>query len=228
MHLLPSSTLSLTLSSPPPCIRSPVGFSCLVPLSQTARFPSLNEQRITTSYSCLAAPQINATLFLLFGFVCLLARAPSGAVCQGEIELLRLFSLSDEFKYIIVRDEEKLEMAKLIERVPIPIKESLEEPSGKINVLLQAYISNLKLEGLALSSDMVYVTQSAGRILRCLFEICLKRGWSNLTQKVSWGSFGCSLSAAEALAGLIPGMPGWLEREWQGVLTRRRVLTTHT
>jgi len=102
---------------------------------------------------------------------------------MGEIELLRLFSLSDEFKYIIVRDEEKLEMAKLIERVPIPVKESLEEPSAKINVLLQAYISNLKLEGLALSSDMVYVTQSAGRILRCLFEICLRRGWSNLTQK---------------------------------------------
>jgi len=102
---------------------------------------------------------------------------------MGEIELLRMFSLSDEFKYIIVRDEEKLEMAKLIERVPIPVKESLEEPSGKINVLLQAYISNLKLEGLALSSDMVYVTQSAGRILRCLFEICLKRGWASLTQK---------------------------------------------
>jgi pre-mRNA-splicing helicase BRR2 len=102
---------------------------------------------------------------------------------QGEIELLRLFSLSDEFKYIIVRDEEKLEMAKLIERVPIPVKESLDEPSGKINVLLQAYISNLKLDGLALSSDMIYVTQSAGRILRCLFEICLKRGWSSLTQK---------------------------------------------
>eukprot|EP00882_Tetradesmus_deserticola_P025694 GHRQ01028247.1.p2 GENE.GHRQ01028247.1~~GHRQ01028247.1.p2 ORF type:complete len:124 (-),score=35.73 GHRQ01028247.1:976-1347(-) len=48
---------------------------------------------------------------------------------------------------------------------------------------LQAYISNLKLEGLALSSDMVYVTQSAGRLMRCLFEICLKRGWAGLTDK---------------------------------------------
>lgn len=50
-------------------------------------------------------------------------------------------------------------------------------------LLLQAYISNLKLEGLALSSDMVYVTQSAGRLMRCLFEICLKRGWAGLTDK---------------------------------------------
>lgn len=30
---------------------------------------------------------------------------------------------------------------------------------------------------------MVYVTQSAGRLMRCLFEICLKRGWASLTDK---------------------------------------------
>ncbi len=49
--------------------------------------------------------------------------------------------------------------------------------------LYQAYISQLKLEGLAMSSDMVYVTQSAGRLMRCLFEICLKRGWAGLTER---------------------------------------------
>ncbi|WIA19957.1 hypothetical protein OEZ85_005838 [Tetradesmus obliquus] len=102
---------------------------------------------------------------------------------MGDIGLLRLFSLADEFKFMIVREEEKLELAKLIDRVPVPVKESLDEPSAKINVLMQAYISNLKLEGLALSSDMVYVTQSAGRLMRCLFEICLKRGWAGLTDK---------------------------------------------
>ena len=37
----------------------------------------------------------------------------------------------------IVRDEEKLELAKLLDRVPIPVKESLDEPAAKINVLLQ-------------------------------------------------------------------------------------------
>lgn len=36
-----------------------------------------------------------------------------------------------------MREEEKVELAKLVERVPIPVKESLEEPSAKINVLLQ-------------------------------------------------------------------------------------------
>ncbi|KAK1555940.1 hypothetical protein Q3G72_033688 [Acer saccharum] len=102
---------------------------------------------------------------------------------MGDIELCRLFSLSEEFKYVTVRQDEKMELAKLLDRVPIPIKESLEEPSAKINVLLQAYISQLKLEGLSLTSDMVYITQSAGRLLRALFEIVLKRGWAQLAEK---------------------------------------------
>ncbi|KAL8914049.1 MAG: hypothetical protein Q9171_001300 [Xanthocarpia ochracea] len=98
------------------------------------------------------------------------------------IELFRVFALSDEFKYIPVRQDEKLELAKLLGRVPIPVKESIEEPHAKINVLLQAYISRLKLEGLALMADLVYVTQSAGRILRAIFEICLKKGWSSVAK----------------------------------------------
>uniref|UniRef100_A0A6Q2XD83 U5 small nuclear ribonucleoprotein 200 kDa helicase n=1 Tax=Esox lucius TaxID=8010 RepID=A0A6Q2XD83_ESOLU len=101
----------------------------------------------------------------------------------SEIELFRVFSLSSEFRNITVREEEKLELQKLLERVPIPVKESIEEPSAKINVLLQAYISQLKLEGFALMADMVYVTQSAGRLMRAIFEIVLSRGWAQLTDK---------------------------------------------
>uniref|UniRef100_A0A8C1M7N9 Activating signal cointegrator 1 complex subunit 3 n=1 Tax=Cyprinus carpio TaxID=7962 RepID=A0A8C1M7N9_CYPCA len=85
----------------------------------------------------------------------------------SEIELFRVFSLSSEFRNITVREE------------------SIEEPSAKvnINVLLQAYISQLKLEGFALMADMVYVTQSAGRLMRAIFEIVLSRGWAQLTDK---------------------------------------------
>ena len=42
----------------------------------------------------------------------------------SEIELLRIFSLSSEFRNITVREEEKLELQKIMERVPIPLKES--------------------------------------------------------------------------------------------------------
>lgn len=53
----------------------------------------------------------------------------------------------------------------------------------QVNVLLQAYISQLKLEGFALMVDMVFITQSAGRLVRALFEIVLYRGWAQLADK---------------------------------------------
>ncbi|KAJ7632741.1 putative RNA helicase [Roridomyces roridus] len=117
---------------------------------------------------------------------------------MSSLELFRVFALSNEFKNLPVRQEEKLELAKLLERVPIPVKESVEEPAAKINVLLQAYISQLKLDGFVLVADMVFVQQSAGRILRAMFEICLKRGWAvpakaaldlcKMVEKRMWGS----------------------------------------
>jgi pre-mRNA-splicing helicase BRR2 len=98
------------------------------------------------------------------------------------IEMFRVFALSEEFKYIPVRQDEKMELAKLLQRVPVPVKETADEPQAKINVLLQAYISRLGLEGLAIMSDMVYVQQSANRILRAIFEICLKKGWAKVAR----------------------------------------------
>ena len=101
----------------------------------------------------------------------------------SEIELFRVFSLSSEFRHITIREEEKLELNKLLERVPIPIKESVEEPTAKINILLQAHISQLKLELFALMSDMVFVTQSAARLMRAIYEIVLLHGWAQLADK---------------------------------------------
>jgi pre-mRNA-splicing helicase BRR2 len=66
---------------------------------------------------------------------------------MSTLELFRVFALSGEFKLVPVRQEEKLELGKLLERVPIPVKETVEEPAAKINVLLQAYVSQLKLDG---------------------------------------------------------------------------------
>jgi len=101
----------------------------------------------------------------------------------SDIELFRLFSFSGEFKNVHVRAEEKLELAKLATRVPVPIKEAMDEPSAKVNALLQAYISNLNLEGFALVADMTFVRQSAARLCRALFEIALRRKWASAAEK---------------------------------------------
>ncbi len=63
----------------------------------------------------------------------------------GLIELLRVFAMSIEFKYLVVREEEKNELKKLVETVPVPIKGAIEEVTTKISALLQAHISRLQL-----------------------------------------------------------------------------------
>ncbi|KAI3970006.1 hypothetical protein MKW92_022713, partial [Papaver armeniacum] len=50
---------------------------------------------------------------------------------MGDIELSQLFSLSEEFKYVTVRQDEKMELAKLLNLVPIPVMESLKNPALK-------------------------------------------------------------------------------------------------
>lgn len=99
---------------------------------------------------------------------------------MSEIDVLKIFASSGEFTYVPVRQEEKQEVAKLADRCPIPIPDGASDPKTKISVLLQAYISRLQLEGFALMADMIYVTQSAGRLLRAIHEITLKKRWSQL------------------------------------------------
>lgn len=99
-----------------------------------------------------------------------------------EIQLFRLFALSEEYKYISVRKEEKSELQQLVEKAPIPINESVEDPLAKINVLLQAYITGLKLDGYALMADMIYVSQSAGRLFRALYDLALYKKWAKVAK----------------------------------------------
>ncbi|OMJ14023.1 U5 small nuclear ribonucleoprotein [Smittium culicis] len=101
----------------------------------------------------------------------------------GDIDLIRVFGLSSEFQLVPVRADEKQELKRLLERVPIPVKESIDDPVAKISVLLQSYVARLHLEGFALVSDMVYVTQSAARLMRAIFEICLRRGWASAARR---------------------------------------------
>ena len=101
-----------------------------------------------------------------------------------EIDMFRLFAMADEFKYMSVREEEKLELTKLLEMVPVPVKEDVDNPLSKVNVLLQAYISQSKMEGFSIMSDMVYIKQSATRVIRAMFEIVLKKGWASLADKL--------------------------------------------
>lgn len=97
---------------------------------------------------------------------------------SGLVDLIRIFSLSDEFKYITTRIEEKKDILEIINKVPIPISGEVDSGATKINILLQSYISKANFDGSVLNADMHYVTQNAGRLLRAMLEICLANHWA--------------------------------------------------
>lgn len=71
-----------------------------------------------------------------------------------------------------VRNEELSELDALYRSVCfVEVRECRSEPAGKSNVLLQSFISRHRLQTSSLISDTHYITQSAGRICRALFEV---------------------------------------------------------
>jgi len=55
---------------------------------------------------------------------------------MSNIDLFRLFALSKEFENIPIRENEKIELERFVDRVPIPIKGGIDETATKINILL--------------------------------------------------------------------------------------------
>ena len=100
-----------------------------------------------------------------------------------DVELFRVFAASSEFANIGVRAEEQAQLKELLDSAPIAVRESRYTPLAKINVLLQCFISQKELEGLPLMSEMVYVKDSAQRILRALYEICLVREYGRTARQ---------------------------------------------
>jgi activating signal cointegrator complex subunit 3 len=118
---------------------------------------------------------------------------------------------SSEFENIVVREEEQDELEILARKAcPLEIKGGPTDKHGKISILIQVtvvelllffsvsfipedclsfrnliyfqvYISRASVDSSSLHSDAQYISQSLARIMRALFESCLRRGWSEMT-----------------------------------------------
>ncbi|CAI2184212.1 7508_t:CDS:2, partial [Funneliformis geosporum] len=60
-------------------------------------------------------------------------------------------------------------------------REEEQTTAGKVNILLQACLSNANVENFALISDSAFVVQNTSRIVRALFEIALNRNWAQVS-----------------------------------------------
>ncbi len=97
---------------------------------------------------------------------------------MSEADVLGLLAQAADFEQIVPRDSEEKELKKMLEAAPCEVSGGIETSPGKVNILLQAYISRTFIEDFALVSDSAYVAQNAGRIIRSLLEISLSRRWA--------------------------------------------------
>jgi antiviral helicase SLH1 len=100
---------------------------------------------------------------------------------MSEADVLSVLSLATDFEQIIPRETEEKELKKMQENAPCEVPGGFGHSPGKVNVLLQAYISKVYIEDFALVSDSAYVAQNAGRIIRALLEVALSRKWAPVT-----------------------------------------------
>ncbi|KAI0775993.1 Sec63-domain-containing protein [Trametes elegans] len=100
---------------------------------------------------------------------------------MSEADVLAMLSMSTEFDQIQVRENEVKELELLLENAPCAVKDGPNTSQGKVNILLQAYISQYRPEDFALVSDQAYAAQNGGRIIRALLEIAISRKWANVS-----------------------------------------------
>lgn len=95
---------------------------------------------------------------------------------MNESEILNMMSSAQEFQQLKVRDEELDELDDLNrEMCAVPVKGGSENVHGKVNILMQTFLSRGFVKSFSLVSDMSYINQNAVRIARGIFEIILKQ-----------------------------------------------------
>lgn len=101
---------------------------------------------------------------------------------MNDSEVIEMVSHSSEFENIVVRDEEQNELETLVQTLcPVEVKGGPSNKHGKISILIQLYISRGWIDTFSLVSDAAYISASLARIMRALFETCLRRGWCEMS-----------------------------------------------
>lgn len=99
-------------------------------------------------------------------------------------EILSVIAKSSEFSQIKAREDEIPELMYINARCPYRCNSIKDMDSNrKVMTLLQACICESFLKSPSLSSDMMYISQNIGRLLRGYYEICVYRGFPVLIGK---------------------------------------------
>ncbi|KAJ4838086.1 DExH-box ATP-dependent RNA helicase DExH14 [Turnera subulata] len=101
---------------------------------------------------------------------------------MNDSEVIDMVAHSSEFENIVVREEEQNELEMLLRTsCPLEVRGGPSNKHGKISILIQLFISRGSIDSFSLVSDAAYISASLARIMRALFEICLRRGWCEMS-----------------------------------------------
>lgn len=94
---------------------------------------------------------------------------------MGEAEILSMVCQAQEFQQLKVRDDEMDELDQLLKHhCELPVAGGSENIHGKVNILIQTYLSRARVSLFSLVSDQSFIIQNALRIVRALFELKLR------------------------------------------------------
>ena len=104
---------------------------------------------------------------------------------MNDAEIFALISMAQEFDQLKVRDDELDELDDYLHvECELPVSGGSENTHGKVNILLQTYISRGQVNSFSLLSDQSFIVQNATRIARALFEIVLRKNLPHLSGRV--------------------------------------------
>ncbi|XP_011308512.1 activating signal cointegrator 1 complex subunit 3 [Fopius arisanus] len=102
-----------------------------------------------------------------------------------EAEILAMLSRAQEFEQLKVRDDEMQELDDLTkEYCELVAQGGAENIHGKVNILIQTYLSRGRVSGFSLISDQAYIIQNALRISRALFDVMLRKNNAIMASRV--------------------------------------------
>lgn len=102
------------------------------------------------------------------------------AASVTEESVLCMAAQAAEFEQLRVRPEELEELDRLEAAAAHLATRGLDRtgPAGKAALLIQAWIGRHAVEAFSLGSDLHYVGQNAGRVLRAAWEMAKSQGWA--------------------------------------------------
>lgn len=111
---------------------------------------------------------------------------------------MQLVARAKEFEAIRVREEEQKELKEVIESHWVFESTYKQKPKGpqdknieegividteeKILAIICAYMTNIEFANFSLTVDGNYIGQNSVRILRCIFELAVKKNMAQLTE----------------------------------------------